>query len=258
MADEEDVKSAPAETAEEKEITAPEVDSSEEKTEPETEEEVEDAAGEDTEEDVGEEPAETPEKPVGRAQARIQRQQEEIKAGREREERLISERATYAAQLEQLRQQQQETQSASQRKVEDERLASLSPDERALYQLQQQNRSLEHRLNRMEMQRMDDQDRANFHAKAAHDEVYKKYADDIEAAYQDGLKRDVRAPREELLAWKLGKELLKDRETKGGKKKETAGKRIETVTTKPVSARGGAAGSKTSKTEEDRLRGVLI
>jgi hypothetical protein len=111
----------------------------------------------------------------------------------------------------------------------------------------------------MELQRKDDRDRAEFHARASHDPVYKKYADEIEKTYQDGLNRGVSAPREDLLAWRLGKELLQNRLAGGEKKKATAAKKIDSVTSKPASARGDVTASKSSsKSLEDKLNGVYI
>lgn len=230
----------------------------------ETEEQDDELTGDDsdagTDDPDGGEPeqVEAPTKPVSRAQARIQGLSERLKLESAEKERLIHERATAQAQLEHLRQQQREVQSAQERRAEDERLALLDPQERAVYQANQQIRNLEYRLNQMEMQRGNDQDRATFHAKAAHDETYAKYADEIEKAYQDGVNRGVSAPREDLLAWKIGKEILQNKNKEGAKKKATATKRIDSVTAKPASARGDVTGSKKGKTEEDRLRGVLI
>lgn len=261
MADEDDVNGVPAAQDETKDETvAAETADPDDTAEPSEDEGQEAEDGEETTDEAGEEPAEEqePAKPVGRAQARIQKLAQEKDAERAEKEKAINERAVAVAQLELLREQQRSVQSDAQRRAEDERLALLAPEDRALHESNQRVAALEYRLNQMEISRQDDQDRANFHAKAAHDEVYKKYADDIEAAYQDGKNRGVTAPREELLAWKLGKELLKNRQTATTKKKETAVKRIESVTSKPVNARGGTTGAKTSKTEEDRLRGVLI
>jgi hypothetical protein len=199
-----------------------------------------------------------PVKPPSRSQERIRALNDRLKAEAAEKERLIHERAVAQAQLEHLRQQQQAVQSAAERKAEEDRLALLDPSERALYQANNQLRTLEYRLNQMELQRRDDQDRANFHAKAAHDETYAKYADQVEEMYQDGLKRGVSASREDLHSYILGKELKKDLATKVSKKKESAGKRIESVTSKPASARGDVTSSKKGKSEEDRLRGVLI
>ncbi len=197
-------------------------------------------------------------KPVSRAQERIRRQAEELKVERAEKEKAIAERAGYAAQLEILRQQQYAAQSDAQRKAEEQRLSLLAPEERAQYESAKKINELEWKLNQLAAQREDDKDRANFHAKAIHDETYGKYAEKVENMYQEGLSRGVRASREDLLAYQLGKELLKNKDSKAVEKKNAASKRIESVTSTPANAKGDVAGTKKGKTEEDRLRGMLI
>ncbi len=221
--------------------------------------EDEDGTDEGTDEPSGAGSAEEePVKPVSRSQARIQALNERLKSQDAEKERLIHERAQAQAQLELMREQQRNLQNDAQRRAHEERMALLDPSEKALYQANEQMRSLEWRLNQMELQRKDDQDRANFHAKAAHDETYAKYSDQVEAMYQEGLKRGVSASREDLHSFILGKELKKDLSAKVSKKKESASKRIDSVTAKPASARGDVADSKKGKSVEDRLRGVQI
>ncbi len=205
-----------------------------------------------------EESAET-EKPSKRsASETIRTLKAERNAERAEREKLITERATALAQLEFVRQQQQQFQSNEQRVAEEKRLSLLDPQERAIYQANQKAAALEFRLNQMEVSQADYRDKAEFQAKAAYDETYSKYADQVEHMYQEGLARGVRASREDLLAYQVGKELLKDKNSKANDKKKAAGKRIDSVTSKPANARGDVAGTKKGKSEEDRLRGVLI
>lgn len=193
-----------------------------------------------------------------RAQERIIRQSEELKLKNADNERLIREHATAMAQLENFRQQAQQTASAEQRRVEQERLNLLAPEERALYEANQRMRHLEHRLNMSEAQRAEDADRAAFHAKAQHDPIYAKHLDTIESMYQEGKNRGVIAPRQDLFYYQLGKELAKDMSAKINSTKEKAAKRVDSVTSKPAKAKGDVAGSKSGKTVEDRLRGQPI
>lgn len=241
------------EDSEKAEEPAAETEEAEEETDEEADEESEEPAGKDDTD--GDEPAA---KPVGRAQARIQRQAAELKAERAEKEKLIAERAVAQAQLENLRQQQNRLQSDQQRREEEAKLALLTPEEKQQYQSQQHIRNLEHRLNQMEVGRANDRDRAEFHAKAAHDETYAKYSDTVEQMYNEGLARGVHASREDLFCYVLGKALNKDRTAKIADKKKAAGKRIDSVTAKPANAKGDVAGTKKGKSEEDRLRGVLI
>lgn len=186
-----------------------------------------------------------------------QEREERVRDRKERDE-LIADRARKEAELEHYRKQQSDNQSASQRKAEEERLALLDPTERAVYEANTRAKNLEHRLNQLEFQRIQDQDRDRFHAKAAVDPTYGKYADQVEEMYQEGLKRHVSAPREELHSLILGRELKKDMAKKASGKKEAAKKRIDTVTSKSATARGDVTGSKSGKTVEERLAGVLI
>lgn len=225
----------------------------------ELEEEVEenDEGAEETAEEP-EKDEEEPKKPVSRAQERIRRQAEELKIERAQKETLIAERAQYATQLQLIRDQQYQAQSAEQRKAEEQRLSLLDPAERNQYESNKKINDLEYRLNQLTVQREDDRDRAVFHAKAAHDETYAKYVDQVEGMYQQGLSRGVRANREDLLAYQLGKELLKNKDSKGAEKKKAAAKRIESVTSTPTNAKGDVTGTRKGKSEEDRLRGVQI
>ncbi len=251
-------------TTEEKQtLTAADTEKAEETKE--TDEAVEDEEGaeedEGTEEDSeesGKEVQEEVKKPVGRAQERIRRQAEEIKAERAEKEKLIAERAQLLAERDIIRQQQYAAQSAEQRRAEEQRLALLAPEERAQYESNKKINDLEYRLNQLTMQREDDKDRAVFHAKAAHDETYGKYVDQVENMYQEGLARGVRASREDLLAYQLGKELLKNKDSKAAEKRKETKKRIESVTTTAANAKGDVSGTKKGKSEEDRLLGVLI
>lgn len=259
MADEEDTlvaSVAAAESKEEKLADSVETEETDKNVEEESKEEAAAEGEEIADQADGQE--DEPEKPVSRSQARIQKLSSELKAEREDRERLIAERATAQAQLEHFRQQQQAIRSDADKKAEEDRLALLDPSERAAYTATQKANQLEYRLNLLQMQMQDNADKAAFHAKAAHDETYGKYADQVEEMYQEGLKRGVSAPREELHSLILGRELKKDMAKKLSQKKESASKRIDTVTSKPASARGDVAGSKKGKSEEDRLRGVLI
>jgi len=215
-------------------------------------------------EEASQEVEETPKKSrakdrILKLKSELDKERDERRAEREERDRIIAERAMYAAQLENLRQQQVQAQSDEQRRQQEDRLSLLDPTERALYETQETMRQMQYKLDQMEIMRKDDRDRAEFHAKAAHDPLYKKYADEIERSYQDGLKRGVTAPREDLLAWRLGKELLQNKNAGGQEKKAKAAKKIDSVTSKPATARGDVAASKSSgKSLEERLKGVQI
>lgn len=232
----------------------------------EAEETEEDAEEQDSEEETDEEqtekPSEEPEQraaePRSRAQDRIKTLAAREKSERAEKEKLIHERAVLQEQLENYRRNQHAMQSATEKRAEEERLSLLDPTERKMYELEKHNRMLEHRLNQMDLRTQDQIDKANFHARAAQDETYGKYEDQVEKMYQEGLARGVSASREDLHSYILGKELKKDLASKLSKKKESASKRIDSATAKAPSAKGDVAGTKKGKSEEDRLRGMLI
>lgn len=235
----------------------------EEGAENEDDQETGEEATEENEEDDSEDDEEVAQEQVqakrgGRAQERIRRQSEELKTERAEKERLIADRAVALAQLENLRMQQQQMLSSEQRRAEEERLKLLAPEERQLYTANQQIRELHHRINQMDAQRSQDLDRVSFQSKAAQNPTYARYADEVEAMYQDGLKRGVVAPREDLLYYALGKSLAKDMGKKADAKKQAASKRIDSATAKPTRGKSDVAGSRKGASVEDRLRDVQI
>lgn len=208
-------------------------------------------------EDVSEQPDEQPKRRPS-ASDTIRALKEERKAIKAELEQIRQDRAAKAAQQEFEQRRQQDAYAEQSRKAREEKLALLDPQERALYLTQERMAELEYRLNISEMQRQQDADRAKFEAKAATDPLYAKYGPEVEKLYQEGIKRGVTAPREELLNLVLGRALRNEAAAKITKKKEAAGKRIDAVTSKPASARGDVSASRKGQTEEDRLRGVLI
>ncbi|MCK5603782.1 hypothetical protein KAR91_17980 [Candidatus Pacearchaeota archaeon] len=224
----------------------------------EIEENVDDDIEGDSEEESSEEDTEEPEKPVSRAQNRIQKLSSDLKTERNEREKLVAERATAQAELKALQQQQRDNATQVDRRAEEERLALLAPEEREVYQAKQRADYLDRRLQQLEMQQQDSLDRAEFHAKAAHDETYSKYADRVETMYQEGLQRGVVAPREDLHSLVLGQELKKNAKTNTPAKKAAAKKRVDAVTSRPASAKSNVSGSRRGKTAEERLQGVEI
>ncbi len=95
---------------------------------------------------------------------------------------------------------------------EEERLAMMTPEERADYKLNNALNQLrrEQALTSFKMQ--DESDKARFDAKATTDKVYAKYADKVE---QERLKymreQNTVIPREELLKWIVGADVLNNR-----------------------------------------------
>lgn len=198
---------------------------------------------------------------------KLSNQLKEERAERERDrkerDQLIAEKATYAARLEEIEKRQQAGQSESQRRAEEDRLSLLTEPERLAYTAQQKASQLEHRLNRMELERQDDRDRAEFRAKGAHDPLVEKYADKVEQMRQDDLKKGFAASRDSYLNFIVGEALRKDAAKKSSAKKDSANKRVESVTSKSAKARGDVSSTKKGKGDsledlEARLRGVVF
>lgn len=273
MADQEDtlLESMKSEIATEETKPEQEVktEATEEKPDPaETEDEKDEKGDEDTAEDEGEETGEKdsgepvegeqPRKTRPSASETIRALKAERKAAQEKLQQLEQERAAERARIEFEQRRQQEANAEAARKKEEEALALLDPTEKAIYLQTKRANELEYRLNVMHMEMQYNKDRSAFEAKMSTDPLYAKYGDQVEKLFQEGLKRGVTAPREELLNLVLGRELRKEAASKLTKKKEAAGKRIDTVTSKPASARSDVSASKKGQTEEDRLRNVLI
>ena len=149
-------------------------------------------------------------------------------------------------------------------RLEQERLALMSPDERADYRINQTEQRMAQRLQRMEMQQLDQTNAARFEAKATVHPVYKKYADDVEARVAK-IRRDSGNPnqfvdREIVLKVIIGERALEQASRATGK----AGKRAAAATTRQAANGAGARGDQGStrgqqgKTAAERLRGVLI
>lgn len=206
------------------------------------------------------------EEPKTRGQNRHQKLANELKQereerARERKERdeLIAERARYAAKLEHYEQQQTAGRSAADRQAEEQRLSLLDPAERVAYNAQQTSSRLEQRLNQMQIQHQDDRERSEFRSKGSSDPLVEKYADRVEQMRQDDIKKlGVAAPRDAYLNFIIGESVRKNAASKISSKKKSADKRIDSVTSKSVGARGDVKGSKSGKTVEERLAGVLI
>ena len=243
-----------------------------------------DAGDEDTDEDsASDDKAETKEKDkqvddedseddaeLTRGQTRHQKLANQLKEERaeraaERKEResLIEERATLKAQIAYEQQQKSAGQSAHDRRAEEERLSLLTPDERRYYDADNRSKSLEQRLNAMEWANHDNSEKSTFQSQAAHDPLVGKYKDEVERMRSEDLKKGYAASRDEYLNFIVGRELRKDAAKKLSAKKDSANKRVDSVTSKSANARGDVSGTKKGKGNsleelEARLEGVVF
>ena len=192
-----------------------------------------------------------------------QLKEERAERAKEREERekLIAERATLAAQLEHERQSKTAGQSGAEKRAEEERLQLLSPEERMAYNADRRAQALEQRINAMEWQNHDGSEKAAFRAQAAHDPLVEKFQDEVERMRAEDIKKGYAASRDEYLNFIVGRELRKDAAKKLSAKKDSANKRVDSVTSKSAKARGDVSGTKKGKGNsleelEARLSGI--
>jgi hypothetical protein len=241
----------------EKEVPTP----TEETTEEEGQELEENVTEEESADEVTDEGEDSPEVPAAkphRANDTIRALKEERKAMQAERDALI-ERTARAEALQHAREEQRQLhQSAADRQAEEQRLAMLDPEERRQYNADKRSTNLEHQINLMQIQMRDGSDRILFESQGATDPLVKQYKDQVQAMHEENQRRGISVPREELLNLIVGREIRKNAAAGLQGKKSAASKRIDSSTSKPASARGDVAESRKGKSEEDRLRGVLI
>ena len=198
--------------------------------------------------------AETPTRGMNRHQALSR----ELKTEREGRERLIGEKAAAIAEIELMKRQRYDTTAADNQRKEAEALALMEPAERAAYKNGQELHALKMQMYNMQVAAKGSEDRAIFRARAAVDPDIAKHADDVERMHADLQAKGVNSTRDDLLFWKLGKELFDNKAAAASKKGEAAKKRISAVSTSPASARGDSSASKKGRSLEERLTNVNI
>lgn len=228
----------------------------EEQQETEQEAEADEGEGEPSEEntDIGV----PPQKTETRGQSRHQRLANETKAEREKAERAVAEKARLEAELEFMKRQQREIEIQNQRRVDQERLANMSPEDRMAYEAQMRDNYWQNEIQALKFQMQDNQDRSVFAAKATIDENYAKYQDQVEKLHADYASKGLHYQREDILKHLIGDELLKNRRVLQNKKKEVAAKRVAAVSTKPTTAKSDGQIQRRGKSLEQILDGVEI
>jgi hypothetical protein len=170
---------------------------------PEDDEEVLDPAGEPDDADEEEIDA-APEKPAktersSRGQGRIQRLAEERK-------RLSDENARLAREMEDLRRRVPVQQEDP--RVEQERLALMSPEDRMQYQLDKALRVNQQQTQQALFNMQLQQDKTAYDAKAKENKVYRRFAEDVEREHQKLLAAGRHASREDILKYVVGQKAL--------------------------------------------------
>lgn len=167
-----------------------------------------------------------------RAQERIRRQQEELQreraradaAERERQQ-LLQHIQAQSSQAEQLRQQQF--------------LESLDPSERQAYMLQQQMEQMRREVQQQQFAQADMTDKIGFQQRALQNPMIAKYVDRVEETLATMRAKGQTAPRESILKFLIGEEVLNKAPAVVAKATRAASKPVS----KPLRSRGNAAAS---------------
>lgn len=198
-------------------------------------------------------PTETVAKPPSRADARIKTLLEQNKAREAELQKAREEIAAERARREMLERFTQQKPQEPDPREEEARLAEMTPDERAAYQLTKSHKSLEQKIELMKFETRDQADKMAFQAKAAVDPVYAKYADQVEARVLQLYRTGQALPREVVLTYLVGEAVMANK----GKSKEqaaTAKKNVETQRVAPVAAKGDQAGTQKPNDRQARIK----
>ena len=185
-----------------------------------------------TQDDIAEAAAQSQVSNKSRAQERIRRQQEELQreraradaAERERQQ-LLQQIQAQSTQAEQLRQQQF--------------LESLDPSERQAYMLQQQMEQMRREVQQQQFAQADMTDKIGFQQRALQNPMIAKYVGRVEETLATMRAKGQTAPRESILKFLIGEEVLNKAPAVVAKATRAASKPVS----KPLRSRGNAAAS---------------
>jgi hypothetical protein len=158
--------------------------------------------------------------------------------------RLREERRAQAEELAALRREMAELRQARQQapppqedpRVENERLALMSPEERMEYRLDKSLRAHQQQTSAMVFNMQQTQDKASWDTRASGDKLRSKLAADVEREYQACIARGQYLPRENIYTYLVGQRFLSSRG-----KNPTSQKRVERERVRPASGRGDVA-----------------
>jgi hypothetical protein len=166
-----------------------------------------------------------------RAQERIRRQQEELQRERQARESVERERQQLMQQLEQQR-------TNAEQSRQQQYLESLDPMERQNYQLQTQMEQIRREMQASQFAQADLTDKMAFQQRVTSNPMLAKYSERVESALQDMRNKGQTAPRESILKFLVGEEVLNKAPGAVQKATRAAANRSSA---KPLRARGNAA-----------------
>lgn len=143
--------------------------------------------------------------------------------------------------------------------IEKARVDAMDPVDRVAYLADKQIKVLQAQIQGLGFQTQDGTDRASYEAKASVNPLYEKYKPEVEKRLQSMRSNGVNSTREAILTYLIGEDAMKRAAAKpDGQRRSNAARRVERANGKPANARSDAAGSRSDKSLEDRLRGVQI
>ena len=187
-----------------------------------------------------------------RGSARFQRLANDARTAREEAGKARQE-------LEEFKRQQWQREQQIQEREDRERLALMTPDEKADYRITRFEQAQRQRDGQRDMEVMARLDKADYAHQAAIDPVYKRMQTQVEQTFQDQMRLGKPTDRRTILAYLIGMQAL-DGAANPGAAKRTARKRVESQTVKPSRPAGdqAAPASRKVSTSESRLKDVLI
>jgi hypothetical protein len=170
----------------------------------------------------------TPRQPASRAGRTVAA----LRADRRRQNEELAALRREMAELRQTRQQAPVQQEDP--RVEQERLALMSPEERMEYRLARSLQAHQQQTSAMVFNMQTAQDKAAWDARTAGDKLRSKLAADVEREYQACIARGQYLPRENIYIYLVGQRFIANR----GKGDGTAARRVERERVRPSSGRG--------------------
>lgn len=193
-----------------------------------------------------------PERP-SRGETRFQRLANEAKAARE-------EAAEARREAQELRRAQAQQNYQLTEQQERERLALMTPEERAEYRITKFERESHVREQQREFRSQNAIDKATYDTKATLNPVYKRYQEEVEERFDKLLREGKATEREVILKFILGERALNGAAGSSKKAKASGERRIEAQRVSGGNAKGDTRSQrgKTGDTPENRLKDVFI
>lgn len=187
--------------------------------------------------------------------------------GQSRIQRLANERAEHKARADRLEQELAEARRSQWQRdnqqteaQERERLALMTPEERADYRISQIERKFSSERHADRMAHQSAMDKVSYDAKASTNPVYAKFADEVEARFQQQMQQGRPVEREIILRLLLGERALSGAAAGNGAARRQGRSRVESQRVAAGSGKGDAASArgKAGETPESRLKDVFI